>query len=177
MSTRIHCHVYTHIDSFCCESHSAASRLHWWFAWSAGVWPDKVITPGSPGWRMCFSWARTMLSLADCVEAIKELDRMIVTFLRTPLESASASQWEYTKWPPQSDESYVMCAFQCSVHVLGQLFRLESPRWLCVFLLLWSWGSLWSMLVRSMDGCVWRMFFLISFGLVQRWVWLTAWKQ
>ena len=28
-----------------------------------------------------------------------------------------------------------------------------------------------------MDGCVWRMFFLISFGLVQRWVWLTAWKQ
>ena len=33
-------------------------------------------------WRMCFSWARTMLSLADCLEAIKELDRMIVTFLR-----------------------------------------------------------------------------------------------
>ena len=131
-------------------------------------------------WRMLFFdffWARTMLSLADCLEAIKELDRMIVAFLRTPLESASASQWEYTKWPPQSDESYVMCAFQCRVHVLGQLFRLESPRWLCVFLLLWSWGSLWSMLVRSMDGCVWRMFFLISFGLVQRWVWLTAWKQ
>ena len=22
-------------------------------------------------WRMCFSWARTMLSLADCVEAMK----------------------------------------------------------------------------------------------------------
>ena len=43
-------------------------------------------------WRMCFSWARTMLSLADCVEAMKELDRMIVAFLRTPLESASASQ-------------------------------------------------------------------------------------
>ena len=43
-------------------------------------------------WRMCFFWARTTLSLADCLEAMKELDRMIVTFLRTPLESASASQ-------------------------------------------------------------------------------------
>ena len=46
-------------------------------------------------WRMLFFdffWARTMLSLADCLEAIKELDRMIVAFLRTPLESASASQ-------------------------------------------------------------------------------------
>ena len=42
--------------------------------------------------RMCFSWARTTLSLVDCLEAIKVLDRMIVTFLRTPLESASASQ-------------------------------------------------------------------------------------
>ena len=46
-------------------------------------------------WRMLyfdFFWARTTLSLADCLEAIKELDRMIVAFLRTPLESASASQ-------------------------------------------------------------------------------------
>ena len=79
--------------------HGVLSEVCWCVAWT-------VVSE-----RMCFSWARTMLSLADCVEAIKELDRMIVTFLRTPLESASASQWEYTKWPPQSDESYVMCAF------------------------------------------------------------------
>jgi hypothetical protein len=42
-------------------------------------------------WRMCYFSARTTLSLAD-MEGLKELDRMIVAFLRTPLESASASQ-------------------------------------------------------------------------------------
>ena len=112
------------------------------WSWAMGFSRKYVGARSMDGcvWRMCFSWARTMLSLADCVEAMKELDRMIVTFLRTPLESASASQWEYTKWPPQSDESYVMCAFQCRVHVLGRLFRVESLRWLCVFLSLWSWA-------------------------------------
>ena len=102
---------------------------------------------------------------------------MIVTFLRTPLESASASQWEYTKWPPQSDESYVMCAFQCSLSVLRQLIRLESLMWLCVCALVVVLGH------GFLSGVCWCVAWTVVSGecafsgLVQLWVWLTAWKQ
>ena len=36
-------------------------------------------------------------------------------FLRTPLESAFAFQWEDAKWPPQSDESYILFVHVCCV--------------------------------------------------------------
>ena len=48
-------------------------------------------------------------------------------FLRTPLESAFAFQWEDAKWPPQSDESYILSVHVCCV--IPFLYALHTAFW------------------------------------------------
>ena len=76
-------------------------------------------------------------------------------FLRTPLESAFAFQWEDAKWPPQSDESYILFVHMCCVIPFLAHSFLEMacvlPVW-CWALEVSSWGTRGTLFANKNQG-------------------------
>ena len=90
-------------------------------------------------------------------------------FLRTPLESAFAFQWEDAKWPPQSEESYILFVNVCCV-IPFDCTQLSGNG--CVVLAMWTffWKCSWLLSCFDVWWSWWRKLcnnfalFMRSFG-------------